>query len=202
VTGPVDPRLLFEELLPGQLETWSFPTPSVPASLAVRVLGAGEWSFDLPGGRFRARPGLAPETVVQLSLRERDFEALVVSRLLPRMAALGAEASSPDAPDVALVRGVLSRVAGWDRETVDLLRRQHGSIVAHLRDGEQCRSVALTPGLGEPDFESPRCSVTCNLSDLEAVEQGRESPFDLLYGGRLEISGDAEIAVALAGLFL
>lgn len=199
---PADPRELFEEFLPRQLEGRRVPVARIPAALAVRVRGVGDWSIVFREGRLSVESGLASPTVVQLSIELQDWEPLVAEPLGRLASAYSAHPESASADGGSPVGALLSRMARWDQETVDLLRQQTGSVEVAVRQSERRHRLLVTPGRGEPSFDAPRCTVSCDLEDLVAVQEGRQNPLDLLYGGRLQIAGDAQIAVALAGLLI
>jgi hypothetical protein len=170
-----------------------------PVGVGLRVVGAGEWTLRIvatdPAPRLVVEAGIASDVALQVSLAERDFLPLVVA---PLRRALDAAAGAASAPGP----GLWTRLGRWDEETVDLLRRQTGGILLRLRDGELTRCVALTPSTQPFSLESAPCMIDCELSDLEQLQAQRGNPLDLFYAGQIRISGDAQIALAMAGLFL
>ena len=175
--------------------------PPAPVGVGLRVVGAGEWTLRITGDGAGTPPkllvetGIASDVALQVSLAERDFAPLVVAPLQRALAA-GAGAASAAGP------GLWTRLGRWDEETVDLLRRQTGGILLRIRDGELKRCVALTPSTQPFSLESAPCTIDCALSDLEQLQAQRGNPLDLFYAGQIRISGDAQIALAMAGLFL
>jgi len=166
--------------------------------VGLRVVGAGEWTLRFVGDQLSSEPGIAPDVALQVSLAERDFGVLVVAplrRALAQRAGSGGDAS-------AASTSLWSRLGRWDEETVDLLRRQTSGILLRLQDGELKRCVALTPSLQPYSLEVAGCTVDCALADLEQLQEKRGNPLDLFYAGQIRISGDAQIALAMAGLFL
>jgi hypothetical protein len=146
---------------------------------------------------------MADDVALQLSVSERDFEPLVVE---PTRRALAAAASSQDAGAAAeralAARGLWTRLGRFDEETADLLRRQEGRILVRVDDRGTSRNVALTPGLQPYSLDSAECCIDCEIAALEAVQDKRKNPLDLFYEGQIRITGDAQIALAMAGLFL
>ena len=178
--------------------------PPAPVGVGLRVVGAGEWTLRIVGTdpartpsapRLVVEAGIAGDVALQVSLAERDFAPLVVAPLRRALAA-GAGASSTAAANL------WTRLGRWDAETVDLLRRQTGGILLRIRDAELQRCVALTPSTQPFSLETAPCLIDCALSDLEQLQAQRGSPLDLFYAGQIRISGDAQIALAMAGLFL
>lgn len=170
-----------------------------PVGVGLRVVGAGEWTLRITGAgaapKLVVESGISSNVALQLSLDQRDFVPLVVAPLR-RAVEAAAAAPSTAAP------GVWSRLGRWDEETVELLRRQTGGILLRIRDGELKRCVALTPSTQPFSLESAPCMIDCSLSDLEQLQAQRGNPLDLFYAGQIRISGDAQIALAMAGLFL
>jgi SCP-2 sterol transfer family protein len=169
------------------------------AGIAVRVVGVGEWTLHLAERALRVSPGMADDVALQLSVSARDFEPLVVE---PTRRAL-ATSDGVAAPERALAaRGLWTRLGRFDDETADLLRRQEGRILVRVDDAGTSRNVALTPGLQPYSLDSAECCIDCEIAALEAVQEKRKNPLDLFYEGQIRITGDAQIALAMAGLFL
>jgi hypothetical protein len=170
------------------------------AGIAMRVVGVGEWTLRLAEGALRVSAGIADDVALQLSLSARDFGPLVVE---PTRRALAVSASDGRAPERALAaKGLWTRLGRFDEETADLLRRQEGRILVRVDDGGTSRNVALTPGLQPYSLDSAECCIDCEMAALEAVQEKRKNPLDLFYEGEIRITGDAQIALAMAGLFL
>ena len=169
-----------------------------PVGVALRVVGAGEWTLRIVGERFLVEPGVQNDIALQVSLQTRDFEPLVV-RPLRRALERGAPEASARPQSSA---GLWARLGRWDEETVDLLRRQTGGILLRIADADVQRCIALTPGVVPYSLEHADCTIDCALADLEQLQEKRSSPLDLFYAGQIRISGDAQIALAMAGLFL
>jgi hypothetical protein len=167
------------------------------AGIALRVVGVGEWTLRLAERALQVSAGVADDVALQLSLRAEDFPSLVIE---PTRRAL-------QAPDAAAVRaraarGLWTRLGRFDDETAELLRRQEGRILVRVKDGGTSRNVALTPGAQQYSLDSAECCIDCDLAALAAVQDKRKNPLDLFYEGQIRISGDAQIALAMAGLFL
>jgi hypothetical protein len=173
------------------------------AGIAVRVVGVGEWTLHLAERALRVSPGMSDDVALQLSLSARDFEPLVVEPMRRALAASGSSQEASVAAERALAaRGLWTRLGRFDEETADLLRRQEGRILVRVDDGGISRNVALTPGLQPYSLDSAECCIDCELAALAAVQEKRKNPLDLFYEGQIRITGDAQIALAMAGLFL
>jgi SCP-2 sterol transfer family protein len=169
------------------------------AGVAVRVVGVGEWTLRVSDRSLRVGAGVAEDVALQLSLRGEDFATLVVEPM--RRALAATEASSADANALA-ARSFWTRLGRFDEETVQLLRQQEGRILVRVGDEGLSRNVALTPGLQTWSLDSAECCIDCELGALRELQDKQKNPLDLFYEGQIRISGDAQIALALAGLFL
>lgn len=166
------------------------------AGIVVRAVGAGEWTLRLIDRALSVTPGVAPDVALQLSLRAEDFAALIVEPVRRALAEV------PAASRVSAARGFWTRLGRFDEETVDLLRRQEGRILVRVNDAGTSRNVALTPGTRPHSLEDAECYIDCELAALRAAQAKQVSPLDLFYQGQIRITGDAQIALAMAGLFL
>ncbi|HKO95205.1 MAG TPA: SCP2 sterol-binding domain-containing protein [Polyangiaceae bacterium] len=166
-----------------------------PAGVGLRVVGAGEWTLRMVGERLLVDPVIQDDVALQISLQARDFASLVVRPLRRAL-----ERRAPDAAQNTA--GIWARLGRWDAETVDLLRRQSGGILLRISDADLQRNIALTPGALPYSLERADCTIDCALGDLEQLQEKQSSPLDLFYAGQIRISGDAQIALAMAGLFL
>jgi hypothetical protein len=166
------------------------------AGIVVRAVGAGEWTLRLVERKLLVEPGVAADVALQISLRAEDFGPLCAE---PVRRALGEV--TPEARASA-ARSFWTRLGRFDEETVDLLRRQEGRILVRVNDAGTSRNVALTPGARPYSLEDAECCIDCELEALHAVQAKHKNPFDLFYEGQIRITGDAQIALAMAGLFL
>jgi hypothetical protein len=144
-----------------------------PAGVALRVVGAGEWTLRIVGERLLVDPGVQNDIALQISLQTRDFEPLVVR---PLRRALERRASSGSAQPQSSA-GIWARLGRWDEETVDLLRRQTGGILLRIADADVQRCIALTPGVAPYSLEHADCTIDCALGDLEQLQEKQSSLF-------------------------
>jgi SCP-2 sterol transfer family len=169
------------------------------AGVAVRVVDVGEWTLRLSERTLRVSPGVADDVAFQLSLRGADFTPLVIE---PVRRALQAPGAADAGARQLWARGFWTRLGRFDEETADLLRRQEGRMLLRVDDAGTSRNVALTPGLQQYSLDGAECCIDCDLDALYSVQEKRKNPLDLFYQGGIRISGDAQIALAMAGLFL
>ena len=212
---PEAPERFFVEFLPAFVADLGAATPATAASgrpasddaarrgrrapanagIVTRVVGAGEWTLRFAERALAVSPGVAADAALQLSLRAEDFGPLVLEPLRSALAA-------PGEAGALAARSFWTRLGRFDEETVDLLRRQEGRILVRVDDAGTSRNVALTPGLQPYSLEQAECNIDCPLAALREVQARRKNPLDLFYEGQIRITGDAQIALAMAGLFL
>lgn len=152
--------------------------------LALRLLdGAIEVSEGLPG-----------DTLVQIRLSDEDFEPILVQ---------GAEllATHPETLSSERRLAVLKGLT-LERERADRIRSVRGSVAFILAGELREHKVILTPGAAAANPEATECSVRCTLADFLAMQRGTQNPFELLMNGRIQITGDAQIPMALSGLLV
>jgi len=61
--------------------------------------------------------------------------------------------------------------------------------------------LLLAPAGVAVDIDKPTCDVSCTLEDFWKLQSGEANAFELLMDGRLRLGGDAQIAMALSGVF-
>jgi SCP-2 sterol transfer family protein len=172
-----------------------------PVGVVLRVVDSGAWTLRIVGGKLLVEASAGDDAALQISLHERDFSTLVSKPLERALQALERAPLSEQQRATAL--GALwSRLGRWDQETVDLLKRQSGRILVRIEDAGSSRNVSLTPGTRPYSLEEGECTIDCRLQDLEDLQSKRGSPLDLFYSGQIRIGGDAQVALAMAGLFL
>ncbi|MGC4091832.1 MAG: SCP2 sterol-binding domain-containing protein [Polyangiaceae bacterium] len=94
------------------------------------------------------------------------------------------------------------RALTLDAERVGLIRGVVGSVAFYLRSDAGEHQLLLTPGTQSANAAAPECSVRCQLSDFLAMQRGDANPFELMMSGKIAISGDAQIPMALSSLFV
>jgi putative sterol carrier protein len=70
-----------------------------------------------------------------------------------------------------------------------------------LADGDTTRRLLIAPAGISLDIDKPSCDVTCTLDDFFKLQSGEANAFELLMDGRVRFGGDAQIAMALSGIF-
>jgi hypothetical protein len=169
-----------------------FEGVSSAGSLVFAVPGAGEWAFRLRAGRLALGTGAITDAVVRVTIPEASFVAIVVQgterlaglQLSPERQMLAFKALTLDAERTAMIRAVL------------------GSVCFAVVDGATTHRVFVTPGSGQPNLSKPECEVSCDAASFWGLQSGSTNPIELLMSGKLRISGDAQIPMALSSLFV
>jgi hypothetical protein len=170
--------------------------PPAAVGVVARVVGAGEWTLRILAGRLQVEPGVVGDVALSATLLARDFVPLVVEPLRRSLSQTGG------APPAVPAGSLWTRLGRWDEETVQLLSQQTGRILVRVDDSGTSRNVSLAPGAQPYALDNAECTIDCQLSHLLDLQAKRGSPLDLFYSGQIRITGDAQIALAMAGLFL
>ncbi|HVW25753.1 MAG TPA: SCP2 sterol-binding domain-containing protein [Polyangiaceae bacterium] len=189
---PADPDAFFTSYLPSRYAEASgrvAVTKSVGSATA-RVLDAGEWSLRIEDGVLRVSRGMEDDVMLQLTVTLADFDVLVRESL-----------SAGDAASAPLGRIGPLRALAADPETARLVRHVPGSVLLVARDGPARHRLLMTPGRRKADLASADCTIDCSLDDLRAAQAGAVPPMQLFVSGKLRITGNVQIAMALAGIF-
>lgn len=206
MTESDSPTEFFEKFLPSQMATKLLGVELAPgavsaAAVVFRVKGAGQWSLSFRKGQLHvdsqpetnAASSVETNCALQLTVAVADFDSLLLGPA--RIAA--AQTAVQFSPD-----SIARRLRRWDEETTGLIRSVQGSVLVKVNDAGTTRALAITPGHQSPSLTEAECTVDCALDDLRELQQGTTNPLGLLAEGKLRITGDAQIVMGLAGLFL
>ncbi|MBM4361503.1 MAG: SCP2 sterol-binding domain-containing protein, partial [Deltaproteobacteria bacterium] len=91
-------------------------------------------------------------------------------------------------------------VLGARPDTARLIRHVPGSVLVRVADAGAARRLLVTPGRRAARFEDAACTIDCSLSDLEDARAAGLSPMQLFAQGKLRISGNVQIALALSAV--
>jgi hypothetical protein len=188
---PPDPIAFVEEYLPARARALGEALGGLSSvgSVVFRVVDVGEWSLRLVDGELEVLRGVEDDVLMQVTVTEDDFVVLVVDSIRKLTE------SGRRGPAGAL--GVLS----LDPRTARGLRHMPGSVLLSVDDAGTPRRVLLTPGVGRADMSAPDCTIGCTMADYVAMQTRREDPMQLFANGRLRLTGNVQLALALAGLF-
>jgi putative sterol carrier protein len=191
---PTDPGAFFERYLPARLAELGQGRGAAtsPGAVVFHVSPGPPLALRLTRGALQVQPGVPEDTLLQVFVKEDDFVPIVVR------AAESWEESSIDPTQEPAAWRALS----LDAEHAALLRDLAGSVAFLLADEGAERRLLVAPGSGSTDPAVATCTVRCTLSDFQAMQRGAENPFELLMNGKIQITGDAQLVMALSGAFL
>jgi putative sterol carrier protein len=192
VPVPTDPGGFFERYLPDRLAVLGLGSTTSPGAIAFHVSPRPPLALRLAEGVLQVEPGVPEDTLLQVFVAEEDFVPVVV-----RAAETWEQGSLARAQEPAAWRAL-----SLDGEHAALLRDLTGSIAFVLSDEGGERRLVVVPGSGPTDPKVWTCTVRCSLADFQAMQRGAENPFELLMNGKIQISGDAQLVMALSGAFL
>lgn len=189
---PRTPEAFFTQYLPARVALLSpvLGQQSSPGSVLFDVEGAGRWWMRLERGQLQVQNDELARHLLTIALRLADFEQVVVA---------GAEQVGETLPPERQI--IAARMLTLDAERASLVRSVQGSLGLLLADGDVTRRLILAPAGVPVDIDRPSCDVSCTLQDFWKLQSGEANAFELLMEGRVRFGGDAQIAMALSGVF-
>jgi hypothetical protein len=190
---PSSPESFFTTYIPARFaELSALGQASSAGSVLFVVPGVGQWAFRLRAGKLLMEVDPPADAIVTLTIPRESFGPIVVQ---------GAELLDEQA--LSAERQLLAfRALTLDGERAALIRGVTGSVAFAVIDGAVSHRVYLTPGSGTPNFERPECEISCDAESFWGLQSGARNPIELLMSGKLQIVGDAQIPMALSGLFV
>ena len=190
---PTDPDAFFTSYLPERyaIVAGRLGVERSVGSVTARIADDGEWSLRIEDGALRVSRGSEDDVMLQLTASRDDFDVLVRESL----------ASADPKRNGAFGLGPLRALAA-NPETARLVRHVPGSVLVVARDGEASRRLLLTPGRRKADLSYAECTISVSLDDLRAAQAGAVPPMQLFTSGKLRITGNVQIAMALAGILM
>jgi len=190
---PSSPEPFFTHYIPQRFSGLpGFEKVSSLGSVVFAVPEVGRWSFQLRAGQLSCEPGFASDTLVRITIPQSSFEPIVV-RGTERMAGL---ALAPEKQMLAF------RALTLDAERVAQIRAVTGSVSFAVVDGKDSHRVYVTPGSAEPNLARPECEISCESEAFWGLQTGAQNPIELLMNGKIKITGEAQVAMALSSLFV
>jgi putative sterol carrier protein len=190
---PETPNEFFTQYVPERFETVKAGVAgkSSAGCLTFRV-GELAWSLRVRAGELGVTSGMESDVILQITIPDRDFKAIVVrgaelqesAALSPEQQLLAFKVLTVDAERSALVRGV------------------RGSMAFSINDADGSHKLVVTPGSATPNLENPECRLECLMSDFMDMQTGKVNPMQLAMSGRIRIVGNAQIPMALSGVFV
>jgi putative sterol carrier protein len=190
---PETPDEFFLTYVPQRFETvkGSVAGKSSAGCLTFRV-GDAAWSLRVKSGELQVSSGMTQDVILQISVPERDFKAIVVR---------GAELQERE-PLNAEQQLLAFKVLTIDAERLALVRGVRGSMAFIVNDGGTPHKLVVTPGNAVPNLAEPECRLECLMSDFMDMQTGKLNPMQLAMSGRIRIIGNAQIPMALSGVFI
>ena len=190
---PSSPESFFTQYIPERFSGLpGFEKVSSLGSVAFAVPEVGVWSFRMRVGELLCELGLPSDPVVRITIPQASFEPIVV-RGTERMAGL---ALSPEKQMLAF------RALTLDAERIAQIRSVVGSVSFAVLDGTVSHRVYVTPGSAEPNLAAPECEISCESEAFWGLQTGTQNPIELLMSGKIKITGEAQIPMALSSLFV
>lgn len=190
---PTSPEDFFTHYIPSHFSGLpGFEQVSSSGSIVFAVPAFGVWAFRMRRGELLQEPVVKSDAVVRITIPKESFEPIVV-RGTERMVGL---ALPPEKQLLAF------RALTIDAERAELIRRVAGSVAFSVIDGPTTHRVYITPGVAEPNMSRPECEVSCEADAFWGLQTGAQNPIELLMSGKIKISGDAQIPMALSSLFV
>ena len=187
----ITPAKFFTQWLPQQIEPLAGMIGAiagdVSAAIATRVIGAGDWTATLAGGKVKVEPGIKPDSLVTFVLSEKHFIEVVTGQRANLMQPPpGAGKASPD------------QMAAQAKQNLLALKEIHGSIKFVIEDAK-APFEAMVKFAG-PLTEEPSCTLAIGLETIQAIGRGETNPQAAFMAGQIRIEGDMTILMQLMPL--
>jgi putative sterol carrier protein len=161
-------------------------------SMVFRVAGAGEWSLRLANGELSVVDGMQDDVIIQVTVSQDDFKPIFVQGAV-------LQEGEPIRPEQQVMA---FKALTADSERVKLVKNIAGTVAFVIDDQGKQHKLAITPGKGEPKLDNPDCRLECKMSDFIDMQTGKQNPMQLAMGGKIRIVGNAQIPMALSGVFV
>ena len=165
---------------------------SSPGAVVFRIGERPPLAVRISNGALQCSPEAPGDTIVQISLAEADFAPVLVR---------GAEQLAQHSGDPDRQLAVL-RALTLESDRIELIRKVKGSVAFVLVAPQGEHRITLTPGSQSVNLTAAECTVRCSLADFLAMQGGAANPVELMMNGKLQISGDAQIPMALSSLLM
>jgi hypothetical protein len=190
---PSSPDAFFSSYIPARFaELTGFEQATSAGSVLFALPGVGEWAYRLTRGKLLVEQSRAADAIVRITIPEASFAPIVVAGA----ERLAGQTLSPERQLLAF------RALTLDAERAALIRAVAGSVAFAVVDPAGTHRVYVTPGSGTPNLAQPECEITCEAEAFWGLQSGTHNPIELLMSGKLRIAGDAQIPMALSGLFI
>jgi hypothetical protein len=190
---PSSPEAFFSTYIPTRFaELAGFERATSAGSVLFTVPNIGHWAYRLAQGKLIVEPSAPSDSIVGITIPQASFIPIVVAGA----ERLADQTLSPERQLLAF------RALTLDSERAALIRGVAGSVAFAVVDGPSTHRVYVTPGAASPNLAQPECEISCEADAFWGLQSGTHNPFELLMSGKLRIAGDAQIPMALSGLFV
>lgn len=191
---PDSPKEFFTQFLPSRFEVLEagLAGKSSNGSMVFRVQGAGEWSMRLKDGALEVSEGMQDDVIIQVTVSPEDFKPIFVQGAIMQ----GDAEIKPEQQVLAF------KALTVDAERVKLVQNIAGTVAFVVDAGGATHKLVITPGKTEPNIDAPDCRLECKMSDFMDMQTGKQNPMQLAMAGKIKIVGNAQIPMALSGVFL
>lgn len=191
---PDTPKEFFTQFIPQQFKKLEagMAGKSSNGSMVFRVTDAGEWSMRLKDGALEVMDGQQDDVIIQVTCSPADFKPIFVQAAVLQEG----QTIKPEQQVMAF------KALTIDSEKVKLVRSIAGTVAFVIDAGGTIHKLAITPGTGKPNLETPDCRLECKMSDFIDMQTGKQNPMQLAMSGKIRIVGNAQIPMALSGVFV
>jgi hypothetical protein len=158
--------------------------------VTARIPDVGEWSLRLVEGALEVIRGSEDDVMLQITVPADDFAVLLVEPF---------EQFDDPARSPFLRVGPLRALAAKP-DVARLVRHVPGSVLFVARTGTTPHRLLVTPGRRTADLARAECTIECKLDDLLDAQEAGVPLMQLFVSGKLKITGNVQIAMALAGV--
>ncbi|MBN2197278.1 MAG: SCP2 sterol-binding domain-containing protein [Polyangiaceae bacterium] len=191
---PTDPREFFLQALPlrARAHASQLGARSSTGSIAVCFEApASTFGVRLLSGGVVVEECVPADAIARLTMMTETFR-LLVGRVLPAV---------KSGPAANLPATLPPRLLALDASRAQRLRSLRGAVALVVVDGIVNHRVLLSPGPGDPRGDAAVCTIRVALADIVELASGRLQPIQLMMSGQLVIEGDAQLVMALLGVF-
>lgn len=191
---PTTPKEFFTQYLPSRFEAMKagLAGKSSSGSMVFRVTGAGEWTLRLKDGELEVSEGMQDDVIIQVTVAPEDFEPIFVQGAIMQ----GDAELKPEQQVMAF------KALTVDAERVKLVKNIQGTVAFVVDAGGAAHKLGITPGNGTPKLDAPDCRLECKMNDFMDMQTGKQNPMQLAMSGKIKIVGNAQIPMALSGVFV
>lgn len=152
--------------------------------------GGGQWYMGFVDGQLQVDEGTTEAPPVAISLSVDAWRSFMLG---PVRDAVKAEVETT-AFDPALIADLYKNA-----DKVEALKAIEGNLqlVVNAEDGDH--KLTITTGGVAADVENPTAKVSVALADFVAMVSGKENPQQAFFMGKLQVDGDLNLLMQMAG---